>query len=161
MSWPSVFCFVFAKRRSRPPEQLRGQAKQADIARLPKLGPRDAVISAYTLNELPSEKRELVERHLLEATAAGTGILIIEPISRGVTPWWLQTARRFEAVGGRVNEWRFPLDRPRLIELFDSAAGLNHREVTARTVYVPARENAVASSTERDRSEKQSNPGVR
>jgi hypothetical protein len=148
-------------RRTYRELQLRGQAKQADVARLPKLGPRDAVISAYTLNELPPEKREVVEHQLLESAAAGTSILIIEPISRGVTPWWTATARRFEAVGGRADEWRFALDRPRLIELFDSAAGLDHREVTARTVYVPARENAVMSSIEGDRPDMNSTPGVR
>jgi hypothetical protein len=62
-------------------------------------------------------------------------VLVIEPIARGVTPWWDRTAARIAAAGGRADEWRFPVDLPRPLRLLDKAAGLDHRELTARSLY--------------------------
>jgi len=62
-------------------------------------------------------------------------VLIVEPISRAIAPWWDDAVSRFTAVNGRADEWRFELERPPLVALFDKAAGLNHREVKARTIY--------------------------
>jgi hypothetical protein len=65
-------------------------------------------------------------------------VLILEPISRAVTPWWEDVASRAQASGGRSDEWRIPLDLPPLLALFDKAAGLNHREVKVRSLYIGA-----------------------
>ena len=116
--------------------RLQGQTRQADAARLPPLRKGDVAVVGYTLNELSPDKREAVELQLVAAAAAGAAVLILEPISRSITPWWSVTARRFEAAGGRADEWRFPLDRPPLLALLDRAAGLDHREVTVRSIYV-------------------------
>jgi SAM-dependent methyltransferase len=93
--------------------KLAGQARRGDVARLPPLGPGTAVVAAYVLNELPDE----------------------EPIARRISPWWNQTASRIEAAGGRADEWRFDVDLPPLVRLLDKAAGLNHRELTLRSLY--------------------------
>jgi hypothetical protein len=53
-----------------------------------------------------------------------------------VTPWWNDVSNRARSLGGRADEWRIPLDLPPLLALFDKAAGLNHREVKARSLYV-------------------------
>ena len=116
---------------------LRGTAKQGDAARLPPMKAGSAVVAAYTLNELPAEARATAEDTLLNATAHGVRVLILEPIARGVTPWWDHTARRVQAAGGRADEWRFPATLPPLVRLLDKAAGLDHREVTLRTLYIP------------------------
>jgi hypothetical protein len=63
---------------------------------------------------------------------------VLEPLARGVTPWWDATAARFVAAGGRADEWRFPVELPPLLRLFDRAAGLNHRELKVRTLFAPA-----------------------
>jgi protein-L-isoaspartate O-methyltransferase len=116
---------------------LRGRARQGDAARLPALERGGAAIAAYTLNELPREAREGVQRWLLDAAGRGAGVLIIEPIARGVTPWWEDMARPVVAAGGRADEWRFPATLPAVVGLLDSAAGLDHRELTARSLYLP------------------------
>jgi len=41
------------------------------------------------------------------------------------------------ALGGRADEWRFTADLPDIVLRLDRAAGLNHREVTARSIYIP------------------------
>jgi hypothetical protein len=88
------------------------------------------------LNELPEPAREPLVRTLLAAGCAGTRVLILEPISRAVTPWWDDVADRARRGGGRTDEWRIALDLPPLLALFDKAAGLNHREVKARSIYM-------------------------
>ena len=116
---------------------LRGQAKVGDVARMPPVvAPDGAAVAAYALNELPTAARDAAERHLLDVAAAGARILVLEPIARTVTPWWDAAAARVRAAGGRADEWRFAVDLPPLVRLFDKAAGLNHRELTVRTLYV-------------------------
>ena len=65
-------------------------------------------------------------------------MLVLEPIARSLTPWWERTAQRVTALGGRADEWRFSVDLPPLLQLFDKAAGLNHQELTARSLFVRA-----------------------
>jgi hypothetical protein len=118
---------------------LRGHARRGDAARLPPLRPGSGVIAAYTANELPPDARARFEETLVDAASRGVQVLLIEPIARSITPWWDAAVRRFAQAGGRADEWRFPVDLPPLLKLFDKAAGLNHRELTARTVYCGGR----------------------
>ena len=115
--------------------KLAGHARRGDVARLPPLGPETAVVAAYVLNELPDGLRAQVEDRLVEAIGRGTRILVIEPIARSISPWWNETASRIKAAGGRADEWRFDVDLPPLVRLLDKAAGLNHRELTLRSLY--------------------------
>jgi hypothetical protein len=115
---------------------LRGQARPGDLSRLPRLAPGDAVIAAYALNELTADARASLEARLLAAAAQGVRVLVVEPIARAITPWWDATSARVIAAGGRADEWRFPVELPPMLRLFDRAAGLNHRELTARTLYI-------------------------
>ena len=116
---------------------LRGQSKTADLARLPAMPPGGAIVAAYTLNELAPDARTRVEEQLLAAAATGARVLILEPIARSVTPWWDATAARVMAAGGRADEWRFESDLPPMLKLFDKAAGLDHRELKVRTLFIP------------------------
>lgn len=125
---------------------LRGRAQQADAGRLPRLQAGDAVIAAYTLNELPDRSRAPLVDALLEASAAGARVLIVEPISRRVSPWWDDVAARVTGVGGRADEWKFEAALPPLVERFDRAAGLNHRVIACRSVYCPGRRGSAAPS---------------
>jgi hypothetical protein len=62
-------------------------------------------------------------------------VLIMEPLARGVAPWWDATAARFAAVGARADEWRFQPDVPDIVAKLGKAAGLDFREVRLRTLY--------------------------
>jgi SAM-dependent methyltransferase len=114
---------------------VRGRARQGDITRvrLPRQG--DAVIAAYVLNELAEEARIHLEDQLVETVERGGRVLIIEPIARGVAPWWEKTAARFIALGGRADQWRFPIDLPPTLQLFDKAAGLHHQSLALRSMF--------------------------
>ena len=47
-----------------------------------------------------------------------------------------RVAARFAPMGGRSDEWRLPIELPPLLQKFDRAAGLNHRELTFRSLFV-------------------------
>jgi hypothetical protein len=115
---------------------LHGRARQGDVttAVTPRRG--DSVVAAYVLNELPDAARIRVEDRLLETAAHGGHVLVIEPIARAIAPWWDDLAARAARVGGRADEWRVAIDLPPLLEKFDRAAGLNHRELTFRSLFV-------------------------
>ena len=122
---------------------LSGHVRTGDVARWGQsagsdpalLRPGSAIVSAYVLNELPDDARTRVEDGLFAAAERGIAILVIEPIARPLTPWWDGTVRRFAAIGGRADEWRFSPELPKLLKLFDKAAGLNHQALTARSLY--------------------------
>jgi hypothetical protein len=114
---------------------LDGRATRSDLSRLPP--PRDGLIAAYILNELSGDHRIGLARRLAERAAGGERLLIVEPIARSVAPWWDGLAASFLHVGARVDEWRLPIRLPPLLERLDTATGLDHRVLTARSIYSP------------------------
>jgi hypothetical protein len=116
---------------------LEGRARQSDVTRLPAQRGGSAILAAYVLNELTDKARTAMEAALVEAAGQRARVLIIEPISRSVSPWWDAMASRLAKIGGRADEWRFPVELPPLLRLLDRAAGLDHRELTARSIYIP------------------------
>lgn len=118
---------------------LSGTARQGDATRLPALKPGSGVVAAYVLNELPAESRLRVEDALIAAATRGVRVLVLEPIARGIAPWWEATAARFVAGGGRADEWRFPVELPRLLDTLDRGAGLRHDELTGRSLWIGPR----------------------
>jgi hypothetical protein len=113
-----------------------GRARQGDVTRPLTSRRNDSMVAAYVLNELPDAARTRLEDRLLDAAARGGRVLVIEPIARAIAPWWDDFATRVVGAGGRADEWRLPIDLPPLLEKFDRAAGLNHRELTFRSLFV-------------------------
>ena len=116
---------------------LRGRAGQADIARvdLPRK-PGVAILAAYAVNELSDSSRASLLPRLLEAANRGAHVLIIEPIASRPIPWWNGWAKAFLKGGGRAEEWRFPVALPARQSQLARAAGLQPRELTARSLYL-------------------------
>ena len=76
---------------------------------------------------------------MLRAAERGAPVLSVEPIAKKLSPWWEEWADSFTAAGGRSDEWRFPVDLPERLALMDKAAGLNHRELTGRSLWSPGK----------------------
>lgn len=119
--------------------ELKGSARTGDLARLPRLDSGSAVIAAYVLNELPAAIRIRVFEHLLTAADRGVRVLMVEPIARAVAPWWDEATAATLRAGGRADEWRFHVQLPEILRTLDKAAGLDHRELTARSLWLPGR----------------------
>jgi len=118
---------------------LSGRAVQRDAGRTPlRAGPGTAVLVAYAANELADDGRASLLEALTGAHKDGAAVLIVEPIARRATPWWPHWEAGFATAGGRADEWRFPAALPARQQSLARAAGLDPRELTARTLYLPA-----------------------
>jgi SAM-dependent methyltransferase len=111
-----------------------GHATRGDAATAPLPTPPAGVLAAFTVNELAEEPRRRLLARLLEAARAGSTVLVLEPISRRVTPWWPEWADAVRTAGGREDEWRFRPELPERLALLGKAAGLDSRELTARSL---------------------------
>jgi hypothetical protein len=117
-----------------------GRARQGDITRPQATQGAKTIVAGYVLNELSSTDRERLLERLVEAAEGGGRLLVVEPVARRLVPWWPSAEARIRSLaGGRADEWRFPVELPASLQLFDRAAGLNHRELTARSLYCPGR----------------------
>jgi hypothetical protein len=118
---------------------LAGTARRGDASALPASSRRRGLVAGWVLNELSADTRVRAWAALARAAEAGDAVLVVEPIARTVSPWWDGLAADAVRIGGRTDEWRFPSELPPLVAKLDRAAGLSHRELTARSCYIPAR----------------------
>jgi hypothetical protein len=123
--------------------RLPYRASRGDAARPPAAvraaGAGTALLLAYTVNELDPEERAALLPHLIAAAGRGAAILLVEPIARALTPWWAEWEAALAAGRGRADEWRISQPLPAAVRRLDLAAGLDHREQTARSLWVPPR----------------------
>jgi hypothetical protein len=115
---------------------IYGNAKVADVSKL-SIPAATAVIAAFTINELDLPARERFRREFMRIARNGYPVLIIEPIARRLTSWWSEWASEWKSVGGREDDWRFRVSLPERLALMDKAAGLDHRELTGRSLWLP------------------------
>jgi hypothetical protein len=119
-------------------QQLRvqGTARSADLNRL-RIPAAAAVIAAFTMNELDPVSRDRFRRNFIKVARTGVPVLIVEPIARRLATWWTEWAEEWKPAGGRSDEWRFRIELPELVSRMDKAAGLDHRELTGRSLWLP------------------------
>jgi predicted RNA methylase len=115
---------------------LRGTVHSGDITTI-SVPDDTAVISAFTMNELDSTARDKFLIQFLRASRRGSPVLVVEPIARRLTSWWDDWAIKIKAAGGQENTWRFRVELPERLALMDRAAGLDHRELTGRSLWLP------------------------
>jgi len=115
---------------------LRAETRRADAAAAAFPKPPALVLAAFTVNELAEEARDTLLERLLDRASRGDRVLVIEPLAGFVARWWGGWKQAFTAAGGRADEWRFRVDLPPIIAKLDRAAGLDHRELTGRSLYV-------------------------
>ena len=115
---------------------IRGAAKTAEISTV-RIPANTGVIAAFTINELNPVSRGRFHGEFVRTARNGAPVLIVEPIARRLTSWWDEWARDWKAIGGREDEWRFRVDLPERLALMDKASGLNHRELTGRSLWLP------------------------
>jgi len=110
---------------------IRGDAATVALPRSPAL-----LLAAFTANELSEDARETLLRRLLERAKRGDRVLVVEPLAGFVAPWWNQWQKAFSETGGRADQWRFRVELPSIVAKLDRAAGLDHRELTGRSLYI-------------------------
>lgn len=115
---------------------LSGRTKCSDIEAVDWPRQRPGIVVAYTANELDAPTRERLLERLLAAAARGARVLVVEPLARRVVPWWGSWAERIRSVGGREDVWRFAWRATPTLALLDRAAGLDHRQSGARSLWL-------------------------
>jgi trans-aconitate methyltransferase len=114
---------------------MRGRVHQKSLLEAPSARRGEAIVAAYAVNELDSSGKKELLAGLLDSIRRGASVLVIEPIALRKSPWWLEWRERFLEASGRANEWRFRVELPPSLALLDRASGLDHRELTARSLY--------------------------
>jgi SAM-dependent methyltransferase len=118
---------------------LRGRALHDDIVRAPLPSRRTGLLAGWVVNELSDDTRAALFSRLLAASRRGASLLVVEPIARGVAPWWDAWTEAIVGEGGRADQWRFRVALPLIVRRLDRAAGLSHEELTARSLWLPGR----------------------
>ena len=116
---------------------LVARTRQQDVTSAALSKSPCAILAAFTVNELADDARARLQARLLDRAAHGDSVLLVEPIARRAAPWWDRWKAAFGAVGGRDDEWRIGVELPPLVAKLDRAAGLNHRELTGRSLWLP------------------------
>ena len=91
------------------------------------------VVAAFVVNELKDDDRAALLDHI---THARKHVLIIEPISQRISPWWNAWADEFQKLGGRADTWKARVDLPPIVKRLAKAAGLRPEMLTARSLFV-------------------------
>lgn len=116
---------------------IAARVKPGDLLRARPAAGRTLVTLGWAVNELDDRGRDELAGRIGDWRRAGASTLVIEPIARRMSPWWDEWASWVRTLGGRADEWTFTPRLPERLALMDKAAGLDHREMKARTLYVP------------------------
>lgn len=90
------------------------------------------IIAAFVVNELNEKDRGIL---LDEFKRSRKHVLVVEPISQRISPWWDQWAGEFQTLGGRADVWKARIDPPPLVKKLAKAAGLRPDMLTARSLF--------------------------
>jgi SAM-dependent methyltransferase len=115
---------------------LAATTEQRDIATVTFPKGRAAILAAFALNELPDTAREPLLTRLAERSVRGDRVLIVEPLAGGAARWWNRWRDTIERAGGRADEWRVRIELPAIVAKLDRAAGLHHREIMGRSLFL-------------------------
>ena len=115
---------------------LRADVRRGHAARTRFPSDTAFVVAGFVVNELKDADRNTLLSNLESVRAP---ILVIEPISQRISPWWDEWAAAFTKRGGRADEWRARLDAPPIVKRLSKAAGLRPEVLTARSLFAPTR----------------------
>ena len=113
------------------------------------------VVAAFVVNELKdgdrgallenikqlvrlttSAKATVVNKPDTAAEQRKAHVLIVEPISQRISPWWNAWAEEFVRMGGRADIWKARIEPPPTVKRLAKAAGLRPDMLTARSLFV-------------------------
>ncbi len=117
---------------------LAGSAVRGDAVAERATDRGAGLVAGFTVNELSDASRARLLERVRATASAGAPVLLVEPISRRVSPWWPEWREAFRRAGGREDEWRFRPALPESLALLGKAAGLDARELVGRSLALPA-----------------------
>ncbi len=125
---------------------LHAEVRRAHAATIRFPADTSVVVAAFVVNELNDPDRAALLEHLKQVVrpkpdaarphAQPARILIVEPISQRISPWWNHWADEFTRMGGRADLWKARIDPPPIVKRLAKAAGLRPDMLTARSLFV-------------------------
>jgi hypothetical protein len=113
---------------------IRADVKRAHVARTRFPADTSFIVAAFVVNELKDDDRQVLLRELIRLKP-DTTLLVVEPISHRISPWWDDWAQK---LGAQSNEWKARLDPPPIVKRLAKAAGLRPEVLTARSLLAGA-----------------------
>lgn len=123
---------------------LPHDVRRGDAAKATFPGDTSMIVAAFVVNELNDRERAVLLERLIRLKTAGSRIpdpgfrhiLIVEPISQRISPWWDQWAAEFAKLGGRSDTWKARIEAPPMVKRLAKASGLRPELLTARSLFV-------------------------
>jgi len=112
---------------------LHFDVRRAHAARTHFPAGTSIIVAAFVVNELNDADRAALLENLQRAK---THVLIVEPISQRISPWWNAWAAEFIRMGGRADIWKARIDVPPLVKRLAKSSGLRPEMLTARSLFV-------------------------
>ncbi len=98
-----------------------------------------AIVAGWAVNELEAPARERLHLAVTTAISKGASFLMLEPLARGVAPWWDHWTRTLTPVGVVSGDYKFDVDLPPRLAEFSDGAGFSARTLSARVMWVASR----------------------
>jgi predicted RNA methylase len=114
---------------------LTADVRRGDVTRIRPPRGTSFIVAGFVANEVADDARATLLESLLDFSRNGVAVLIVEPISLRVSPWWPEWEKAFAARGGRADEWRFPTEVPPIVKRLARATGLHPEVMTARSLF--------------------------
>jgi hypothetical protein len=96
---------------------------------------RTGIIAGWAINELDAPTRTALLDVIDALVARGVSLVILEPLARGVTPWWDDWAARLAPHGVTEADVKLDVALPAPIAGFSAAAGFRKQELGVRVMY--------------------------
>ena len=108
-------------------ERLARDESVADRARV-------GVTLGWSANELDPPTRGRLLPVIASLVRSGHPLLLIEPLARGVSPWWDEWAAALAPSGALAQDWKFDVELPPALAAIDEAAGFRREGLGARAI---------------------------
>lgn len=123
---------------------LRGHAVRGDLLTIARGLLRQptstlattGLIAGWTINELAKNDRDQLLDVLDQLLDRGATMVILEPLARGVAPWWEEWATRLAPRGVHEGDVKAEVDLPAPLDAFSDAAGFRKKELGVRVMCV-------------------------
>ena len=114
---------------------VSGTVRRGDVSELRLPSQPSTVLAAFVINELPSAGPCRRARTIGRSGSQGASSRGRRADSKDIDAVVGRVGARIPTRwAGRTQEWRFRVELPRLLRDLDKSAGLDHRELTARTL---------------------------
>lgn len=114
--------------------RVKGETSRSITETLESIRRPDGIVIGWTLNELDDERRDLMAAKIVPWVAKGTRLLVVEPVSKRVSPWWDEWTAKFPKELCTIVEKRLRLDLPPKIALLARSAGLGTEATVVRVL---------------------------